>query len=51
MSALLRAMDPTARLEEGPDHSTAMNFGGGGAASALRLRLPSRLPGRRLWQC
>ncbi|MFK0294390.1 DUF1963 domain-containing protein [Streptomyces sp. NPDC090442] len=37
------------QLEEGPDHSTAMNFGGGGGAYAFACE-PCRRA-RFLWQC
>lgn len=44
-----RAMDLIAQLEEGPDHSTAMNFGGGGAAFAFACHPCARAA--FLWQC
>lgn len=43
-------MDFVAQLEEGPDHRSAMNFGGGGSAYVFRCNC-ERKPARLLWQC
>jgi hypothetical protein len=43
-------MDFVAQLEEGPDHSSAMNFGGGGSAYVFRCSC-ERKPAKFLWQC
>ena len=39
-----------AQLEEGPDHKTAMNFGGGGCAYAFRCSC-AQTSAKFLWQC
>ncbi|MBT2468162.1 hypothetical protein J7E97_09785 [Streptomyces sp. ISL-66] len=44
-----RPMDLVAQLEEGPDHATAMNFGGGGSAYAFACGPCARAV--FLWQC
>lgn len=47
--ACARPMDLVAQLEEGPDHATAMNFGGGGSAYAFACGPCTRA--QFLWQC
>ena len=42
-------MDFVAQLEEGPDHRTAMNFGGGGVAYVFRCGCAHK-PAKLLWQ-
>ncbi|WP_159672502.1 hypothetical protein [Streptomyces mexicanus] len=42
-------MSLVVQLEEGPDHSTAMNFGGCGGAYAFACELCGRA--KFLWQC
>lgn len=45
-----RPMILAAQLEEGPDHGTAMNFGGGGCAYVFVCSCPLD-EARFLWQC
>ena len=44
-----RSMELVAQLEEGPEHSTAMNFGGGGTAFAFACEPCTEAA--FLWQC
>lgn len=46
--ACTRPMDLAAQLEEGPDHSTAMNFGGG---TAFAFMCAPCVQAAFLWQC
>lgn len=40
-----------AQLDEGPDHHTAMNFGGGGCAYVHVCRCAGSTKAKLLWQC